>query len=56
VRMTRDLRRGLSAIVLHTIMKNGMTCPHEMIMHHGVGSDERRSQWNSIIHDNENLV
>jgi hypothetical protein len=40
MRMTRDPRHELSAIVLHTIMKNGRTRPHDMSRHHGVGSDK----------------
>jgi hypothetical protein len=54
--MTRDARHDVCSIFLHTIMKTKRICPHEMSRHHGVGSSERGSQKDSIIHDNENSV
>jgi len=55
-RMTRDPRRGLSAIVLHTIMKRERIRPHEMSGNHGVGSGKWGSKRTSTLHDNNNLV
>ena len=36
-KMTRDPRRGLSIIILHTIMRSERIHPHEMSGHHGGG-------------------